>query len=596
MRECSEPPLIGPVTTGNLTDHLLDKERTAGEIAAIALPDANGWRDLTYREFGDQVRALPKGIASSGVRPGDRVGIMSRTRYEWTLVDYALWFAGAIPVPLYETSSAEQVLWILGDSGAVGVFLESDRHKAVFDEVAADLPDVTRIWVLDDGDLADVTAGGTDFPDDDLEGRRTSLTPDSVATIIYTSGTTGPPKGCAITHGNLMYNVDAMIAVAPEVFAPGNSTLLFLPLAHMFGRVIEVACIRGQIHLGHTADAKNLLPNLASFQPTFLLAVPRVFEKVYNGAQQKAIAGGRGRIFNAAATTAIDYSQALNEGNPRLFLRVKHAFFDRLVYSKLRAAMGGRVTHSVSAGAALGDRLSHFFRGVGVTILEGYGLTETSSAATVNRPSALRVGTVGRPVPGTSVRIADDGEILLAGPHIFAGYWNNDAATREAIDPDGWFHSGDIGALDDDGFLRITGRKKELLVTAGGKNVAPAVLEDRLRAHNLISQCMVVGDGKPFIAALVTLDAESVPGWLAQHDRPAETPMGDLVADPDILAEIQGAVDQANKAVSHAEAIKKFTILPNDWTEEAGTLTPSLKVKRFVVMEDFRDIVETLYS
>lgn len=596
MRQYSEPALIEPVTNGNLTDHLLDCEQNSGEVAAIALPTGNGWRDLTYREFTHEVRALAKGIVASGVRSGDRVGIMSRTRYEWTLADYALWFAGAVPVPLYETSSAEQVRWILGDSGAVGIFLESDRHKAVFDEVAADLPDVTRTWIFDDGVVAELVAVGAEVSDSELEDRRTSLTPDSVATIIYTSGTTGMPKGCTLTHGNFMFMVDSVIALAPEVFAPDNSTLLFLPLAHMFGRIIELACIRGRIRLAHTADLRDLLPNLASFRPTFLLAVPRVFEKVYNGAQQKALAAGKGNIFDAAAKTAIDYSRALDEGGPGVFLRLKHALFDLLVYAKLRQAMGGRVTHSVSAGAALGERLGHFFRGIGVTILEGYGLTETSSASTLNRPGALRIGTVGRPVPGTSVRIADDGEVMLAGPHIFVGYWNNDTATKEAIEPDGWFHSGDIGSLDDDGYLRITGRKKDLLVTSGGKNVAPAVLEDRLRSHNLISQCMVVGDGKPFIAALVTLDSESVPGWLERHGRPAETTIANLVVDPEILAEVQGAVDLANKAVSHAEAIKKFIILPADWTEEDGKLTPSLKVKRFIVMAELSDQVEALYG
>ncbi len=596
MKEFSEPALVAPPTEGNLTDHLVESERVAGGQAAISLPDGDGWRDLTYRQFADEVRAVAKGIAASGVEVGDRVGIMSRTRYEWTLMDYALWYAGAVPVPIYETSSAEQVEWILGDSGAVGVVLESDRHKAVFDEVSASLPAVTRAWVIDDGVVEDLKNAGADFSDDELESRRTSVTPDGVATIIYTSGTTGRPKGCTITHANFMFEVDSVIAGAPEVFAPGQSTLLFLPIAHVFGRVIEIACVRGRIRLGHTADVANLLPNLASFQPTFLLSVPRVFEKVFNGAQAKAVAGGKGNIFNAAAQTAIEYSRAMDDGGPGLVLRLKHAVFDKLVYGKLRAAMGGNVRHAVSGGAALGDRLGHFFRGIGVTILEGYGLTETSAASTVNRPGELKVGSVGRPIPGTSVRIADDGEVLLKGPHIFRGYWNNEAATGEAIDADDWFHSGDIGQIDDQGFLRITGRKKELLVTAGGKNVAPAVLEDRLRAHPLVSQCMVVGDGKPYIACLVTLDVESLPIWLENNGKPADTPVTALVDDPAVNAEIQRAVDEANKAVSKAESIRKFRILPVDWTEEGGQLTPSLKLKRNVVMAEFGDDVEALYS
>ncbi len=596
MQEFSEPALVSVPTEGNLTDHLLANERSAGTTAAIALPDGDGWRDLDYRQFADRVRAVAKGIVASGVEVGDRVGIMGRTSFEWTLFDYALWYAGAVPVPIYETSSAEQVEWILSDSGAVGVVLESARHREVFEQVAGSLPAVTRVWVLDDGAADELARAEAEVPDADLEARRSAVGPDDVCTIIYTSGTTGRPKGCTLTHGNFMFEVDAVIAGAPEVFAPGQSTLLFLPLAHVFGRVIEIACIRGRVRLGHSADVANLLPNLASFQPTFLLSVPRVFEKVFNGAQAKAEAAGKGSIFNTAAQTAVAYSRSLDDGGPSLVLRVKHTVFDRLVYRKLRAAMGGRVRHSVSGGAALGDRLGHFFRGIGVTILEGYGLTETAAASTVNRPDGITIGSVGRPIPGTSVRIAADGEILLRGPHIFRGYWNNDAATREAIEPDGWFHSGDIGRIDEDGFLHITGRKKELLVTAGGKNVAPAVLEDRLRAHPLVSQCMVVGDGKPYIACLVTLDGESLPVWLENNGKSPDTPVADLVDDPAVVAEIQGAVDQANKAVSKAESIRKFTILPVDWTEEGGQLTPSLKLKRNVVMAEFGDDVAALYS
>jgi long-chain acyl-CoA synthetase len=594
MKEYTEPALIDPPVVGSLVDHLLESERVAGTEPAISLPDRAGWRTMTYAEFADDVRAVAKGIAATGVRPGDRVGIMSRTRYEWTLVDYALWYAGAVPVPIYETSSAEQVQWILSDSGAVGVFLESDKNVDVFAAVAGELPGVTRTWVFDHGAVPGLRSAGT-ISDEELDGRRASLTPESVATIIYTSGTTGRPKGCALTHSNFMFEVDATISGAPEVFAPGNSTLLFLPLAHVFGRVIEIACIRGRVRLGHTADVKNIVDNLATFKPRFLLSVPRVFENVYNRARQKAMADGKGTIFDTAANTAISYSRAQDTGGPGLFLRLKHALFDRLVYGKLRAAMGGEVRYAVSGGAALGERLGHFFRGIGITILEGYGLTETSAAATVNRPDELKVGTVGKPLPGTSVRIADDGEVMLLGPHIFTGYWNNEQATAEAIEPDGWFHTGDIGVIDDDGFLRITGRKKELLVTAGGKNVAPAVLEDRLRAHALVSQCMVVGDAKPFIAALVTLDAESLPAWLEQQGRPADTPVGQLAGDPAVTAAVQTAVDDANKAVSQAEAIKKFTILPVDWTEEAGQLTPSLKLKRNVVMAEFAEDVDALY-
>jgi long-chain acyl-CoA synthetase len=552
---------------------------------------------VTSQQFLDQVKAVAKGIVASGVEPGQRVGIMSRTRYDWTVADYAIWYAGATVVPIYETSSAEQVEWILGDSNAVGVFLESAKNKKVFDEVADRIPDCTRAWIFDDGALDTLVAAGAGISDEELESRRATLNPESLATIIYTSGTTGRPKGCMLTHGNFMFEVDNIVAGMPQLFTvQGASTLLFLPLAHVFGRIIQLGCIHSGTRLGHAPDVKNLLGDLQSFQPTFLLAVPRVFEKVFNSAQQKATAEGKGNIFNTAAQTAIDYSKSLDTGGPGLGLKIKHKIFDRLVYGKLRAAMGGKIEWAVSGGAPLGDRLGHFFRGIGVTILEGYGLTETSAATTVNRPDALKIGTVGQPFPGASVKVAADGELMLAGAQIFKGYWNNPTATAEAIEPDGWFHSGDIGEIDDQGFVKITGRKKELIVTAGGKNVAPAVLEDRLRANWLVSQCMVVGDAQPFIAALVTIDPESFPGWLKQSGKPEGSTIASMINDPDLVAEIQKAVDEANKAVSNAEAIKKFTILQEDWTEEGGQLTPSMKLKRNVVMKEYASEVDALYA
>jgi long-chain acyl-CoA synthetase len=479
----------------------------------------------------------------------------------------------------------------------VGVFLESAKNKAVFDEVADRLPDCSRAWIFDDGALDTLAAAGAGISDEELEKRRATLNPESLATIIYTSGTTGRPKGCMLTHGNFMFEVSNIVAGMPQLFSvQGASTLLFLPLAHVFGRIIQLGCIHSGTRLGHAPDVKNLLGDLQSFQPTFLLAVPRVFEKVFNSAQQKATAEGKGNIFNTAAQTAIDYSKSLDTGGPGFGLKLKHKVFDRLVYGKLRAAMGGKIEWAVSGGAPLGDRLGHFFRGIGVTILEGYGLTETSAATTVNRPDAIKIGTVGQPFPGASVKVAADGELMLAGAQIFKGYWNNPTATAEAIEPDGWFHSGDIGEIDDQGFVKITGRKKELIVTAGGKNVAPAVLEDRLRANWLVSQCMVVGDAQPFIAALVTIDPESFPGWLKQAGKPEGSTIAAMTNDPDLVAEIQKAVDEANKAVSNAEAIKKFTILPEDWTEEGGQLTPSMKLKRNVVMKEYASEVDALYS
>ncbi len=532
---------------------------------------------------------------AAGISHGDRIAIMSATRYEWTLADYAGWFAGATVVPIYETSSAEQVEWILSNAECTGVFLEADRHREVFDQVADRVP-TKLVWMFDEGAVDSLAAEGASVTDDELEARRAAVGPDDIATIIYTSGTTGRPKGCVLTHSNIRFETDNVVGAMPDLFDAHGSTLLFIPLAHVFGRVIEIGCIESGTVLGHSADVKNIVSHLGEFQPTFLLSVPRVFEKVFNSAQMKATGEGKGRIFDMAANTAIDYSKAVDTGGPGIPLKVKHFIFDKLVYGKLRAALGGKVEYAVSGGAPLGARLGHFFRGIGVTILEGYGLTETSAASTINLPDAIRIGTVGRPMPGAGVKIADDGEILLRGGQIFQGYWKNQKASDEVLNADGWFHSGDIGELDREGFLKITGRKKELIVTAGGKNVAPAVLEDRIRANWLVSQCMVVGDNKPFIAALITLDVEALPAWLEQKDRPADTPLADLSNDPEIVAEVQAAVDDANKAVSNAEAIKKFHILSVDWTEEGGQLTPSMKLKRNVVMSEFEQEVEALYA
>jgi long-chain acyl-CoA synthetase len=594
--EFSVPAVVPTPTQGSLVDHIIENATTRPDHVSLSVPRGDAWVDVTAAQFLAEVKEVAKGIVANAVEPGERIGVMCRTRYEWTLVDYAIWYAGAVSVPVYETSSAEQIQWMLSDSGSVAVFLESEKNKETFDEVSVDIPTVTRVWVFDDGIVDRLKEDGRSVTDEELEERRRTLSPESVATIIYTSGTTGRPKGCTLTHRNFMFEVDNVVWGLPDVFlSSGSSTLLFLPVAHVFGRAIQLGCIRAGVRLGHSADIKQLLPGMASFQPTFLLAVPRVFEKIYNASQQKAVADGKGKIFDTAAQVAIDYSTALDEGGPGIVLKLKHALFDKLVYSKLRHAMGGNMRWAVSGGGPLGARLGHFFRGINVTILEGYGLTETSAATTVNRPAALRIGSVGQPLPGARVKVAEDGELLLGGDQIFVGYWNNPGATTDVFTSDGWFRSGDIGEIDDDGFVRITGRKKELLITAAGKNVAPAVLEDRLRANWLVSQCMVVGDGQPFIAALVTIDPEAFPAWAKQHGKGSAS-IADLVDDPDLNADIQSAVDDANKAVSHAEAIKKFKILGVDWTEEGGQITPSLKLKRQVVMSEFASDVDSLYS
>ncbi|GAA2309436.1 AMP-dependent synthetase/ligase [Actinomadura luteofluorescens] len=595
MREFSVPAMVEVPDSATLTDAPF--ARAAEEPGRIVLRRKNGdaWSAVTAAEFAAETAGVAKGLAAAGVEPGDRVCLLSRTRYEWTVLDYAIWAAGAVSVPIYETSSAEQIEWIVGDSGAKAVFAETGAHVATVEEIRDRLPGLAHVWGIDAGGVAEVTRLGADVGDDVVEERRRSRRAADIATLVYTSGTTGRPKGCEITHGNLVSTArNAVQGAIAEIAVEGSSTLLFLPLAHVFARLIEVATIEGGIVLGHS-DVPNLLPDLASFRPTFLLAVPRVFEKVYNGAEQKAAADGKGKIFKTAAETAVAYSRALDDGGPGLGLKARHRVFDVLVYRKLRAAVGGRVQYAVSGGAALGERLGHFFRGVGITILEGYGLTETTAPAAVNRPSAIRIGTVGKPIPGVDVRIAEDGEVLVRGVDVMRGYWNNEAATKEALE-DGWFHTGDLGSLDEEGFLRITGRKKEILVTAAGKNVAPAPLEDRLRAHPLISQCLVVGDGRKFISALVTLDEEALGPWKAQHGKPAEMTVDELRRDPDLVAEIEAAVADANKSVSHAEAIKKHVVLGVDFTEEAGHMTPSLKVKRNVVMKDFADEIDALYT
>jgi long-chain acyl-CoA synthetase len=559
--------------------------------------DGGGWQDITAEQFRTQVAGLAKGLIAAGIQPGDRVALMSRTRYEWTLADYAIWSAGAVTVPVYETSSAEQVEWIVSNSGARAAIAETDQHAEIIASLRDRLADLSQVWRI--SGLDELAATGADVSDDQLRQHRTSRRAGDLATIIYTSGTTGRPKGCELTHRNLLAAVrNAVHGALPEVFENADaSTLLFMPLAHVFARIIEIGCLESGAVLGHWQDIGSVAEGMREYHPTFLLAVPRVFEKVYNTAQQQASASSaKSKIFAVAAAAAIAYSQAAESGRPGPGLRVRHALFDHLVYGKLRAAVGGKVTYAVSGGAPLGERLGHFFRGAGITVLEGYGMTETSAAATVNKPSRNKVGTVGQPLPGVTASIADDGEILLRGAINFAGYWQNDAATKEALDGAGWLHTGDLGSLDDEGFLRVTGRKKELIVTAGGKNVAPAVLEDRLRAHPLISQVMVVGDNRPFIACLITLDPEALDHWKQQHGKPASATPADLATDPDLLAELQTAVDDANKAVSRAESIRKFVVLPVDFTTDNGYITPSLKVKRAVVANDFAADIEALYT
>jgi long-chain acyl-CoA synthetase len=595
MNEISIPPLVPAATAGNLTNLIAERAWFEPERITMSRPLGEGWQPVTAREVEEEVRATAKGLIASGVQIGDRVAIMARTRYEWTILDFATWFAGAVVVPIYDTSSAEQIDWILNDSHSVAIIVET---PALAELVKTVQPAHTRhMWTMTDDVLTVLREAGKHIGDDEIDRRRNALTPASLATLIYTSGTTGKPKGVQLTHSNFLSECGNVVQGASELFLkPGGSTLLFLPVAHVFGRMVQIGSISAGLHMAHCSDPVGRLPmDLASFKPTFVLAVPRIFEKIYNGAEARAEAAGKGKIFRKAAEVAIAYSEALDKKGMSPILKLKHGLFDKLVYSKIRAGMGGNVEAAISGGAPLGVRLGHFYRGAGVTVLEGYGLTETTAGATLNLMGAHRVGSVGRPIPGTSVKIAEDGEVLLRGPIVMEGYWQNQAANDEVFDSERWFKSGDLGKLDDDGFLYIVGRKKELIVTAGGKNVAPAVLEDRLRAHPLVSQCMVVGDNQPFIAALVTLDPDALKAWVANNKKDGAS-MADLVNDPDLIAVIQTAVDDANKAVSKAESIRKFTLLPTDFTIAGGHLTAKLSVKRHVVAKEFAKEIEALFT
>ncbi|WP_346768915.1 AMP-dependent synthetase/ligase [Crystallibacter degradans] len=598
MREYSVPAMVDVPRNSNITDLVVKQAAKASDPALFSRKDASGtWQDIHATEFLADVLLLAKGMAATGIAPGDRIGIMARTRYEWSLVDFAIWFAGCVSVPIYETSSPSQVAWILGDSGAVGTFVESASHENVVRQAVSNesLDAVKHVWQLDGTGLDALRAAGADLDDAVIEERRGIAGLDDLATIIYTSGTTGRPKGCELTHGNFVELSASGAAALPAVAHEGARTIMFLPLAHVFARFISVLCVSCGATVAHTPDVKNLLPDLQSYRPSFILAVPRVFEKVYNSSMLKAEDGGKGKIFHAAADTAIAWSKAEQAGKVPLLLNLKHKLFDKLVFHKIREAMGGRVRYAVSGGGPLGERLGHFFHGIGLLVLEGYGLTETTAPISVNTPSLVKIGTVGAPLPGNAVKIADDGEILTKGICVMRGYFNRPDLTEETF-TDGWLRTGDIGELDEDGFLKITGRKKEIIVTAGGKNVIPALLEDQIRADALVSQCVVVGDQRPFISALITLDEEALPGWLERHGMPAGTTVAEAAEHEKVRAEIQSLIDHANQSVSQAEAIKAFRIVPTDFTEASGHLTPSLKIKRAQVMQDYAPIVEEIYS
>ena len=599
MKQFDEPAVVTADPNANVTDLLVDRLALTPDLVLFSRPDGrNGWLPVTTREFHADVMALAKGFVAAGIQPGDKIGLICKTRYEWTLVDFAVWFAGAVLVPVYETSSPSQIQWILSDSGATSLLVETAEHFARFDEVHPDLPSVETVWQIDLGDLDKLAARGVDVADAEIERRRRLAVASDMATLIYTSGSTGRPKGCVLSHANFVETSrNAGIALKPVLTdEKGASTLLFITTAHVFARFIAVLCVHGGVRVGHQPDTKQLLPSLGSFKPTFLLAVPRVFEKVYNSAEQKAETGGKGKIFQAASEVAVAHSKLVEAGEKiPLGMKVKFALFDRLVYSKLRTAMGGNVKFAVSGSAPLGAHLGHFFHSLGIVILEGYGLTETTAPATVNLATKSKIGSVGPALPGVSVRVMDDGEVEVKGVNVFTEYWKNPEATAATFD-DGWLKTGDIGDLDAEGFLTITGRKKEIIVTAAGKNVAPAGLEDPIRSNPLIGQVVVVGDQKPFIAALVTLDPEMLPVWLHNNHEDADMSLTDASVNPKVLAEVQRAIDHANESVSRAESIRKFVVLPIEFTEAGGHLTPKMSIKRDVIMRDFAAEVQNLYG
>ncbi|MBC9716935.1 long-chain fatty acid--CoA ligase [Streptomyces sp. TRM66268-LWL] len=603
VREVRVPALVPEKPGGSVADIPFVNAQEDPHAVVVRRKEAGEWRPVTAEAFAREVTAAAKGLIAAGLEPGGRVALMSRTRYEWAVLDFAIWAAGGQSVPVYATSSADQIAWIVEDSGATVLIAETAENTAT---VRTAVGDKVRLFELDSGAILELASLGRDIPDGEVEKRRAALTPDTIATVCYTSGTTGRPKGCVLTHGNLhaeaANTVELLHPVFQEVTGQVASTLLFLPLAHILGRAIQIACLLARIEIAHCPSIKpdELRPELRSYRPTFLVGVPYLFEKIHDTGRATAEKIGRGSSFERADRIAVRFGEAylrkfLGTGKgPSLGTYLAWGLYDLLVYRRIRKELGGRLRYAISGGSPLDPRLSLFFYAAGIIIYEGYGLTETTAAATITPPLSPRPGTVGLPVPGTAIRIAEDGEVLIRGGIVFGAYWNNARATGETLD-DGWFATGDLGELDEDGYLRITGRKKDILVTSGGKNVAPAVLEDRLRSRPPVGQCLVVGDNRPFIGALITLEPDAVTHWLSVRKMPADTPMSEVIEDERMIADVQRAVDYANEAVSRAESIRAFRLVEAEFTEENGLLTPSMKVKRGAVLRAYEGEIEELY-
>ncbi|MFC4561418.1 AMP-dependent synthetase/ligase [Nocardiopsis mangrovi] len=600
MTVFSSPAQAEIPTRGGLAETLFDRAERDPGSAVLCRRDGDRWRDVSAAGVRDEVTAVAKGLIASGIEPGDRIALLSANRYEWTVLDYAVWAAGAVSVPVYPSSSGAQIEMVLADSGAVACLADDDDHTRAVDGVRPRLPALRHLWTIDAGALADLTAAGAAIGDAEVGRRREGVSPGDPATIVYTSGTTGPPKGCVLTHANFFAEVGSVVHALSVLFEPGAdgtppSTLLFLPLAHVFGRMVQVGVVHAGARLGHTGSVRSLIADLGTFRPTFLLAVPYVFEKIHATARSRT-SGLRRRIFDAATDTAVAYSRSLDHGGPGLGLRLRRRLFEPLVYRRLAAALGGRCTRVLSGGGALDTRLLHFYRGMGLEVYEGYGLTETTAAVLANVPGRVRPGTIGGPLPGVSVTLAADGEILVKGGQVFARYWNRPAESAAVFDADGWFATGDLGVCDADGYIRVTGRKKEILVTAGGKNVAPAAAEERMAADPLVGQCVVVGDGRPFVSALITLDPAEFASWKERNGHPADATAAGLAEDAGLRAAVQRAVDAANGAVSRAESVRAFTILAEPFSVEAETLTPTLKPRRDAIAARHADAIERMYA